>query len=552
MNINNVTVSVIIPSFNQGEYLSESLQSVFLQTYKNYEIIIIDDASDDGFSSDIALTLANENVRLIVNTENLGVCASRNKAISESIGKYILPLDADDKIEPTYIEKAVEIIESGLADVVYCKARTFGAKNKVWNLAPFSFYRMLYGNIVFNCALYRKSDWAVVGGYSELFRTGYEDWDFWLSFLRLKKTFYRIDESLFYYRQQMTSRNSSAINKHDQLAKVIFEKHRDLYALFGIESPPCLADLKKMRIKKNRLTKVSRLIYGKAKELIDSIFCGAKVKLYNSDIENPVNFGDVINVPLIEKLSGKVVKFAHQKNANCLCIGNFLDDFLLKRGEMPYLGGPLHVWGSGFLAPELEHPVLGHICEEQFSRRVVFHAVRGYLSLNRLRRMHLDVHETVVGDPRLLAPHLLPQLETIKRYSIGLISRNSDVIAPIFTKLNTRFSDSIIIKSTESPAVFLNKISQCHMVISDTVHGLIAADSIGVPNIALRISDVVDEEYELMDYYSAFSVTPNFLNTSELLSISSEDLARIADMHPIKFSDVVDIQKRLLKAFPFV
>ncbi len=268
MKNNNVTVSVVIPSFNHGEYLSESLQSVLLQTYKNYEIIIIDDASNDGYSSDIALKLASENVRVIVNTKNLGVCAARNIAISESTGKYILPLDADDKIEPTYIEKSVEIIESGLADVVYCKASFFGAKNKVWDLPPFSPNRMLYGNIVFNCALYRKSDWAVVGGYSELFRAGGEDWDFWLSFLSLKKTFYRIDERLFHYRLHKISRNSVAINKHDQLVQVAFEKHRDLYSLFGIDSPPCLSDLKEMCVKKNRLAKISRLIYGIVKNFI--------------------------------------------------------------------------------------------------------------------------------------------------------------------------------------------------------------------------------------------------------------------------------------------
>lgn len=268
MEIFNYSVSVIIPSFNQGYFLPETVKSVLSQTFKDYEIIIVDDASDDGFSTNVALSLASNNIRVFVNKTNLGVCATRNYAISKSRSKYILPLDADDKIGDTYLEKSVNILNSGIADVVYCQARFFGAINENWELPDFTIERMLYGNIVFNCALFKRSDFFEVGCYSDLFRPGYEDWDLWLSFLEKNKIFYKINEQLFFYRQHEISRNSNAIDRHDLLAKLIYEKHRELYLSFGIKSFPSLSCLKKYSKKNSRMKQYIQKKYKKLSRYI--------------------------------------------------------------------------------------------------------------------------------------------------------------------------------------------------------------------------------------------------------------------------------------------
>jgi len=548
-----VSVSVIIPSFNHGEFLAEAVKSVLNQTFKSYEIIIIDDASDDEISTDIALSFASQNIRVLVNKKNLGVCASRNRAIEQARGEFILPLDADDKIAPTYIEKAVAALESGVADVVYCKVMLFGAKRKDWGLPHFSSYNILFGNLVFNCALYRRKDWKEVGGYSEAFVNGYEDWDFWLSFLERQKTFYKIEEHLFFYRRHATSRNEGAKNRHNTLAKLIFEEHRDLYASYGITTPPCDEDLKKLNTKKPRSQFFPLIALKKGKLLAEKFFFRREVRLHYFNVPDVPNFGDILNIPLIEKLSGKSVRYASSKHADYLCIGSLLDTFLLKRDGVPRLGRPLHVWGSGFIASEGQHPVLGRSYDEHFSREMVFHAVRGYVTLNRLKRMRCNVEKTAVGDPGLLAPYVFPVAKPLKRYKIGLIPHYADASEPIFKTLLGRFKDITILNIFDPPETFLAKISECEVVFSSALHGVIASDSLGVPNIWLRISDnLTGGDYKFWDYYSVYALTPRYINLAEALTLTDADIDKIIDGYPVRQEAVSEIQQQLLAACPWV
>jgi glycosyltransferase involved in cell wall biosynthesis len=549
----DLSVSVIIPSFNQGAFLNDALKSVLDQTFKNYEVIIVDDASDDGLSTDIALSLASENVRVFINPKNIGVCGSRNLAIRNARGKYILPLDADDKIAPTYLEKAVASIESGIADVIYCKARLFGAKCKDWTLPHFSSYNILFGNLVFNCALFRKKDWAEVGGYSEVFVNGYEDWDFWLSFLERQKTFYKIEEPLFFYRRHGTSRNASAKNSHNSLAKLIFEKHRDLYSSYGILNAPTEEDLKKLSVKKSRSSFSPCLALRKGKILAEKIFSKLEISLHYYNVSDVPNFGDTLNIPLIEKLSDKSVRYASSKHADYLCIGSLLDMFLLKRDSLPRLERPLHVWGSGFIAPEGQHPVLGRSYDEQFSREMIFHAVRGFVTLNRLKRMGCDVQETAVGDPGLLAPYVFSIEKPLKKYKIGLIPHYADASEPIFKHLLSRFNDITILNIFDPPETFLAKISECEVIFSSALHGIIASDSLGIPNIWLRISDnLTGGDYKFWDYYSAYSLAPRYIGLAEAMTLTNADIGRIIDEYPIRQEAVSKIQQQLLAACPWV
>jgi len=104
------TVSVIVPCYNQGIYLDEAIQSVLGQTYQDFEIIIVDDGSDDGLTgltNDLLRDYRRKRTR-VIRTENRGVVSARNTAISHARGKYILPLDADDRIGSEYLEKAVK------------------------------------------------------------------------------------------------------------------------------------------------------------------------------------------------------------------------------------------------------------------------------------------------------------------------------------------------------------------------------------------------------------------------------------------------------------
>lgn len=217
--------SVIIPCYNDGRYLEESVNSALSQSYRNLEVVLVDDGSDDPLTQEkISQWQKHPRVR-VVHGEHKGVAAARNLAISHATGEYILPLDADDLIERVYVEKAVPLLAgSPHIGIVYCRADYFGAKQGAWDLAEFSMGEMLSRNMIFSTALFRKRDWERVGGYCEELRK-LEDWDFWLSLLELGLQAVRLDETLFHYRQHA---DASSLSSQEETSETILERYRKI------------------------------------------------------------------------------------------------------------------------------------------------------------------------------------------------------------------------------------------------------------------------------------------------------------------------------------
>lgn len=224
-------VSVIMPCYNDGEYVREAVTSVFAQTYKNIELIIIDDGSDRP-TKEVLEQISKETNCVLLESGHKGPSEARNIGISEASGTYILPLDSDDIILPEYIEKAVHVMETNPEiGVVYCRAELFGEEEGTWSLPDYSFERMLVGNIVFVTALFRKADWEAVGGFKTNMEHGLEDYDFWLSILETNKTIYQLPEILFRYRKKKDSRTTRMYkdkNVRDAYAS-IYENHKRFY-----------------------------------------------------------------------------------------------------------------------------------------------------------------------------------------------------------------------------------------------------------------------------------------------------------------------------------
>lgn len=223
-------VSVIIPCFNHGEYIEEAIDSAIKQTYQNFEIIVVDDGSTDTDTLQILKNINKPKTKIIF-SNNQGVSAARNKAIEASNGQYILPLDADDKIHPTYLEKGVSILQNTTHGIVYCKGKLFGAETGSWNLPPFSHKLMVKGNTIFCSAFYSKQNWEKAGGYDEAMRKGWEDYEFWIGLLELNLTVYQIPEELFFYRIKPSSRNA-ILTTEDYLDfhQYIYKKHIDYFS----------------------------------------------------------------------------------------------------------------------------------------------------------------------------------------------------------------------------------------------------------------------------------------------------------------------------------
>jgi glycosyltransferase involved in cell wall biosynthesis len=229
----NSLVSVIIPCYNQGHFIDEALDSVFKQTYKNYEIIVINDGSTDDATIRKLDEINIANCK-IIHTSNQGVSIARNIAINASKGEYILPLDADDKIGPKYLEESVKILDNKSdIGIVYCNAEFFGAISGRIKLPLFSIKAILFRNIIFNCALFRKKDFQKTPGYNPNMIFGWEDWDFWLSLIENGAEVYKLPDVHFYYRiGDSSSRNNEfekSNEKRNYLLKTIYLNHIDFY-----------------------------------------------------------------------------------------------------------------------------------------------------------------------------------------------------------------------------------------------------------------------------------------------------------------------------------
>lgn len=202
------SVSVVIPCFNAGAHLDDAVRSALAQTHANLEVVIVDDGSTDAAT--VALLDGAQWPRTrVFRQANTGPAAARNHAIREAAGDYILPLDADDTISPTYVAKAVTVLDTQPSvGCVYCKAMKFGAETGPWDLPPYRLEELVIDNVIFVTALFRKSDWQAIGGFDEKLRHGVEDYDFWVKMVASGRHVVQLDEYLFNYRVQAKSRTT--------------------------------------------------------------------------------------------------------------------------------------------------------------------------------------------------------------------------------------------------------------------------------------------------------------------------------------------------------
>jgi len=225
-------VAIIVPCYNQGEYLAECLESVFQQTFSDWICIVVNDGSTDK-TQDVVERFRQRDHRIYYfKQSNQGVAAARNNGINSCDSEFILPLDADDRLARSYLETTVKVLMSDRdINVVYSQCQLFGNTNQIFVLPNYSFSTLLRSNIITSTALYRRHDFKKTSGYDEVI-SGLEDWDFWLSLLDKDSQVIRIDQVLFYYRRKETSRNRQAY--HDpvlmnEVRSYIYDKHKLKY-----------------------------------------------------------------------------------------------------------------------------------------------------------------------------------------------------------------------------------------------------------------------------------------------------------------------------------
>lgn len=264
-------VSILIPAFNYAHYLSEAIDSVLSQTFSNFELIVVDNCSTDN-TEEIVNSYAQNDTRIkfIRNQENIGMYRNYNQALLLARGDYIKFLNADDKFEPTLLEKFVNILENDTTiSVVTSFRQYFGSKNDVL-IPPFK------GKVESTTAILsslKKGNW--IGepttvmfrrenlnlGLFDISLLMFADQDMWLRHLRVGNL-YVIDEVLSYFR---IHEEQGTVNLTDDSSKRLFNllqyaeyrrnallNHRfgyDLYQFDKVKSKNILTQATKSTIK---------------------------------------------------------------------------------------------------------------------------------------------------------------------------------------------------------------------------------------------------------------------------------------------------------------
>jgi len=221
-------VSVIVTCYNYGAFLDSVLGCLEAQTCRNFEIILIDDGSTDPETvvQIEGLKKLQQSNLTVMQQPNQGVIAARNNAIAKAKGKYIFPLDADDTIEQTFLEKCLLFLENSPEHFfVYTWTHSTGDKDFIWETQDSDPDYSLVENRM-GYALFRKSAFMQVGGYNPVMAGGYEDWEFCVNLVAHGYVGRVIKEPLYNYYVKPGARNYHAIKKHEALRDKISELHR--------------------------------------------------------------------------------------------------------------------------------------------------------------------------------------------------------------------------------------------------------------------------------------------------------------------------------------
>ena len=224
-------LSIVIPTYNDAVLLVEAITSVERLTRGKAELLICDDGSTDPASLKVLDRLRKAGYR-VQQQSNRGLSATRNRLISEARGKLILPLDADNRLCPDFIESAIAAFnQDPQLGVVYGDRRLFGLVERDLRVADFNLHRIAWRNYIDACAMFRRELWEDVGGYDETL-WALEDWEFWIHAGKRGWRFQHLPRIAFEYRVRPNSllARINTRSHYRQLNRLVVIKHFDLYS----------------------------------------------------------------------------------------------------------------------------------------------------------------------------------------------------------------------------------------------------------------------------------------------------------------------------------
>jgi 2-polyprenyl-3-methyl-5-hydroxy-6-metoxy-1,4-benzoquinol methylase len=225
-----IDLSVVIPCHNLGETLVEAVASVERTAPERCELIVVDDGSTQPRTLEVLAVLRAGGYH-VIDQPNTGLAAARNRGIREARGRYILPLDADNRLAAGFITSAIRVLDSEPeTGVVYGDRLEFGGRSGRETVPEFDLPGLLWANTIDACAAYRREIWEACGGY-DAGAPAWEDWDFWISAAERGWRFHRLPDVTFEYRVRPHSmlRNAEREGLRQAVREHIYRKHHQIF-----------------------------------------------------------------------------------------------------------------------------------------------------------------------------------------------------------------------------------------------------------------------------------------------------------------------------------
>lgn len=220
-------ITIGIPCYRQAEYLPEAIESALRQTYKNTEVIVVNDGSPDNTKE-----IAEKYPIKVINQVNKGLASARNAAIMSMRGQYFLPLDADDILLDNCVEELVRVAKATDVDVIAPSFRTFGTSNEtVILMASPTLEDFRMANRIGYFSMIKRSALQEVGGYSPRMTKGYEDYALWFDLLTRGKKITTVPQPLVLYRTKENSMWHDAVKHHKELMEQIYKDYPSAFPI---------------------------------------------------------------------------------------------------------------------------------------------------------------------------------------------------------------------------------------------------------------------------------------------------------------------------------
>ena len=234
------TISVIVPCFNSGKTLRRTIESIKNQTWKNKEIILVNDGSNDKETLNILNSFKNDSLVKLINQNNKGLSAARNQGVMYSKGDYLFFLDSDDWVEENILEELFFNIHTdkkyayAFTDV-FLEGESKGRRKRIFNL----FEQMFINQIPYSIFISRKL-FLENGYYDESMQLGYEDWELNIRLASRKLYGKRVSKPLFHYHVSNSGMLiSKSIKNHIKIWKYIKFKNKQFYKFNNIFNVFC-------------------------------------------------------------------------------------------------------------------------------------------------------------------------------------------------------------------------------------------------------------------------------------------------------------------------